>query len=110
MPATTANPAPPVRTPPTDLLTHDTSLSVIVDLPGVQSDDLRVRLERGILFIEADARAPDGSIRVRNRRALALRRKVDEDAIQAHLKHGVLRLELPRKEEDQPRTIPILEN
>jgi len=99
---------PVVHTPRADILTDDSSLTIVVDLPGVRPEDLHVQLERGILFLDGTERTSEGAVRARHRRAIALQRQVDPDGISATLEHGVLTLQLPRNAGDRPRTIPVI--
>jgi HSP20 family molecular chaperone IbpA len=99
---------PVVHTPRADILTDDSSVTILVDLPGIRPGDLRVQLERGVLFLDATERTSEGEVRARHRRAIALQRQVDPDGIRATLEHGVLTLELPRNAVDRPRTIPVV--
>jgi HSP20 family protein len=99
----------PVRTPRADLHSTDDALLVLMDLPGVRADDLTVRLDRGLLFIEGIERDDEGAERRRNRRAIALQRRVDADGIEARLRDGVLTLRLPRLDADRPRSIAVVE-
>lgn len=106
---TNASKSAEVRTPRADLHTTDDALVVVMDLPGVRPEDLSVRLDRGLLFVEGVERRPDGAELVRNRRAIALQRRVDAEAIEATLRDGVLTLRLPRVDADRPRDIEVVQ-
>lgn len=109
MATTDPSPALPVSTPRADLHSTDDALVLVMDLPGVVPDDLSVRLDRGLLFVEGLERDPHGAPQLRHRRALALQRRVDADAIQATLRDGVLTLRLPLLDADRPRKIDVVE-
>ena len=101
-------------TPPVDIFENDEGLVVVADLPGVEKSDLDVRVEKDVLTIRA---AVSGSIPVDPQyreyqllsffRQFQLSDSVDQDRINAELKHGVLILNLPKKEEAKPRQIPV---
>lgn len=97
----------PTVEPRTDVLLGDTSVRVLVDLPGVSVEGLSLQVERGVLMV--DGLAPDRHYR----RALALRWRldIDQDGLNASLSDGVLTVDLPRLgTATGGRSIPILEH
>ena len=91
-------------------------IAVVAELPGVEAGDLEVHAHRDTLTIRGVRRpaSEDGqAYHRRERRSGAFTRtiqlpyRVDPDRIAAQLEHGVLRLSLPRPEEDKPRRIAI---
>jgi len=108
MTASVRSHVPVVHAPRTDILTSDSSVTILVDLPAVRREDLRIQLERGVLFLDATEKTSEGAVRARHRRAIALQHLIDPEGITATLKDGVLTLELPRNAADRPRTIPVV--
>jgi HSP20 family molecular chaperone IbpA len=96
-----------VRTaaPAVDVFESQDALLVLVDLPGVESSDVAVRLEKDELSFTARRR--DLAEPLEYRRGFAVPPDVDGDAITASLDKGVLSLRLPRKASARPRQIPI---
>ena len=88
--------------PPMDVFRSDDGLLIAVDLPGVATDALKVRIENDRLEIEG-AR-PDTAIW---KRSLGLPKRVDATGIAATFEAGVLSLVLPWREDTRPREVPI---
>lgn len=110
----------PVVSPPVDIyeITGEDrqGLALVADVPGARADGLTVRLDPGrnghdVLFIEALASAGEGdqARSFRYRRAFVLNERVDQDNIRAELRHGELRIELPRAAEMRSRRIEVVE-
>jgi HSP20 family molecular chaperone IbpA len=100
--------------PPVDILETDDALTVLADLPGVRIEDVTVRVENGLLTIEGrpSYRRPDELLYgefdlARYYRQFRLTDRVDTEKISAELKHGVLRVRLPKAERLMPRSIEI---
>ncbi|MCD6288853.1 MAG: Hsp20/alpha crystallin family protein [Candidatus Hydrogenedentes bacterium] len=100
--------------PPVDIFENDEGLVVVADLPGVGKDGLDVRVENDVLTIKAAA-ASDIPVEPQYReyrllnffRQFQLSDEVDQERIQAELKHGVLTLTLPKKEQAKPKQIAV---
>ena len=89
---------------------------VVAELPGVEKDDLEVQAHRDTLTLRGTRRPAvqrEEAYHRRERRSGSFTRtiqlpyRVDPDRIAAQLENGVLRLNLPRPEEDKPRRIAI---
>ena len=100
--------------PPVDIYEDDTGLVVLADLPGVAPETLDVRVERGVLTIQARAHhLAEGEAIHREFqlsgffRQFQLPEVIDTAKIEADLKQGVLTLRLPREEPAQPRRIQV---
>ena len=100
--------------PPVDIFETGDGLVVVADMPGVQSSDLEVRVEQGILTLQARARHElPGEPYYREFqlvnffRQFQLSDEVDVDNISAELKNGVLTLNLPKSEAAKPRRIQV---
>ena len=106
----------PALMPPVDIVEDATGITLTADLPGVDRDDLVVRVEGRSLMLEAPLRLGQAEslafvyseIRAnRYRRSFELSGELDTTAIQADLKDGVLKLRLPKIERAQPRRVEV---
>lgn len=100
--------------PPVDIFEQGDDLVVVADLPGVTADNLDVRVEQGILTLQAKAQPIlPGEPYYREYqlvnffRQFQLSDQVDVNKIAADLKNGVLTLHLPRSEAAKPRRIQV---
>ena len=100
--------------PPVDIYETSDGLAVVADLPGVDKEDLSIRVEDNILTI--DGKAHDGlpGEAIRSEFALAnfhrqfrLSDEVDQERITADLKNGVLQIQLPKAEKAKPKMIAV---
>lgn len=95
------------RLPAVDVREAGQGYTVLVDLPGVVKEDVKVTIEGKHVSIEAALREPAGSdtdrVLVRERstvtyaRSFTLPVELDESASQARLENGVLNLTLAKK-------------
>ena len=92
-------------------------IAVVAELPGVAKEDLDIQAHGDTLTLRGTRRPAveqeSAAYHRRERRggsftrSLQLPYRVDPDRIEAQLENGVLRLSLPRPEEDKPRRIAI---
>jgi HSP20 family protein len=91
-------------------------IAILAELPGVEKDDLEIQAHRDTLTLSGTRRPAaerEGAYLRRERRSGAFTRtiqlpyRIDPERIGAQLENGVLRLSLPRPEEDKPRRIAI---
>ena len=103
-------------TPPVDIFEDVDAITVLADMPGVKPGDLAIDLHEGVLTITGHVQAQDGSNEVvvaheypagTFQRSFTLSEAIDQARIQATLKHGILRLRLPKAEQAKPRQIKI---
>jgi HSP20 family protein len=101
-------------TPPVDIFEENQGLVVVADLPGVEPGNVDVRVDRGVLTIQARANhlvASQPQYREYQLsgffRQFQLPEEIDAAQIAAELKNGVLTLHLPRAERHQPRRIQV---
>jgi HSP20 family molecular chaperone IbpA len=106
----------PVYTPRTDIYETDKGLVLVVDMPGVRSDNADLSLERNVLTIRGriDDRPPQGFSPIYREyepgdfeRVFTLSEDVDAGAIEAQAKDGVFRLLLPKAGPAQTRRIQV---
>jgi len=108
----------PVFSPVVDIFEDDQALTVIVDLPGVPSENLHIDLREDVLTITG---APSVTIPReesvifqefevgRFSRQFTLSEVIDQEKIEAKLANGVLRLILPKVGPAKPRKIQVTE-
>jgi HSP20 family molecular chaperone IbpA len=101
-------------TPPVDIYEIGEGLVVKADLPGVDKENLDVRVENNLLTIRGKPThvAPGDPLYreyglVNFFRQFELNERVDQRNISAELTHGVLTLTLPKAEEAKPRKIDV---
>jgi HSP20 family protein len=106
----------PLR-PRVNVYETDTHYVLEADLPGVDKKDLSIEVENGILSIRADRKLDESDDlqvlrRERSASALFVRQftlgdEIDTDKIDAKLRDGVLRLNVPKTERALPRRISV---
>ena len=97
-----------------DVRETDDEYLVLVDLPGVKSDEVTIEVSDRVLSISG-SRAPveTGEPQLAERpygsflRTLTLPQGVDEDKIAANYYDGVLELHVPKPVEERPKKITI---
>jgi len=108
----------PARTfvPATDIYETEAALTIVMEMPGTNREDLDVSVEDDVLYVDGRVRFDkyEGLQPVYTeynighyRRSFALSNKVDQRKISAEMKDGVLTLVLPKAEEAKPRRIAI---
>ena len=102
--------------PVTDIFETDDALRVILEMPGVDKDNVDLRVENDVLTIEGqvDFTKYQGltplytEYNVGNyARSFELSSKIDQERIGAELKDGVITLVLPKAEKAKPRKIMV---
>jgi HSP20 family protein len=103
--------------PALDISERKDAYLVTVELPGVETDDLQVTLEDGLLTIQGERHfAHDSSEqqfhRVERRygafrRSITLPAQVMGDGIEASFDNGVLQILVPKAEEAKPKRIQV---
>ncbi len=102
--------------PSTNIAETDTGYEVTVDLPGMKAEDVNIELQEGTLTIsgKSEAEEEEGKTfhRIERRtgefrRTIGLPAPVDEAAIEAEFKDGVLQIVLPKSPEVRPRQIKV---
>lgn len=101
-------------TPLTDIYEEETGLHVMVDLPGVEKEGLKLKVENNILTIEGHVSSTNDKTYLLREfepsnyfRQFELSDSVDQENINAELKNGVLSVFLPRAEALKPREIAV---
>ena len=109
--------APATFLPPADITVTDEAVTVVLDVPGVKADDLDIQLQGDVLTIRGERpwpyQAVDGGVRRVERgfgkfeRSLRVPAGLNANAIGAALEEGVLRLTLPKPEQQRPHRIAV---
>jgi len=101
-------------TPLTDIYEEENGLHVMVDLPGVEKEGLRLKVENNILTIEGHVSSVNDKTYLLREfepsnyfRQFELSDSVNQEKINAELKNGVLSVFLPRAEALKPREIAV---
>ena len=105
-----------VFTPDVDIFESDREITLLADMPGVKSQDLKVDLCNGVLTLAGDVTPWEGADEQdiliefevgRFYRQFTISEAIDQDRIEARLNDGVLRLILPKVESAIPRKIAV---
>ncbi|PYT14840.1 MAG: molecular chaperone, partial [Acidobacteria bacterium] len=103
--------------PPVDILESDDRIVLRADLPGVEQDDIELRVEDNILVLRGQ-RKPPADVRPEDMhrserphgsfvRSFSLPQNIDHSAIRATQKSGVLEVVMPKKQESKAKAIRI---
>jgi HSP20 family protein len=105
--------------PLVDVLETGRNVEIVLDLPGVTAEALRVVIKSGVVLIVGEKERSEPSKRVpasfhlverdfgRFARAVRIQSPIDANAARAWLSNGELRLVIPRVEERRGRAIPV---
>jgi HSP20 family protein len=102
--------------PSADIYETPDALTVILEMPGVEKSNVDIRVEDGILNVEGrlELSKYQGLQPLYTEynvghyaRSFQLSSKIDQNAIEAELKDGVLSLKLPKAEEAKPRKVEV---
>jgi len=103
--------------PAVDIFESAEKIVLRADLPGVEQDDIELRLEDGTLILRGQRKRP-GDVRPEDLhraerphgtfvRSFSLPSNVDQSGIRASQKNGVLEVVLPKKQESRAKAIRI---
>jgi HSP20 family protein len=102
------------RFPAMNVWSADRGVIVDVELPGVEPGDVDISVTGNELVLSGKtASADSGELRRCERprgaftRELQLPFRADASKVTAHFRNGILRIDVPRSEEDKPRKIAI---
>ena len=102
--------------PNADIYETQDALKVVLEMPGIEKDNVEIKLEDGVLHIEGrlDLSKYGGLQPLYTEynvghyaRGFQLSSKIDQGKIAAEMKNGVLSLTLPKVAEAKPRTIQV---
>jgi HSP20 family protein len=106
----------PVFQPDVDILERGDAYVIYADLPGADEKHVTVRLENGVLSLDAQlATEPEANwtpLHIEYRvggyhREFRLSDAIDSGGVSASMRDGVLELRLPKSEAHRPRTIAV---
>jgi len=106
----------PRHAPAVDIFEGGDAITLLADMPGVRSEDLRIDLREGTLTLEGEVRdlRPEGAVEVLREyargtyfRQFRLAETIDQEHIDAKLTDGVLTLVLPKTKAPAPRRIAV---
>ena len=103
--------------PMVDIYEAGRGIIIKVDLPGVEKEDVSVEVKENVLTIKGERRtdtAVDEQQYFRRERTcgnfqrnFTLRYLVSPDQIKASFKNGVLKVEIPKPEEEKPKQVNV---
>jgi HSP20 family protein len=102
--------------PNADIFETDDALTVVLEIPGVDRDNVDVSVENGVLTVEGKINFGkyEGLQPVYSeynvgpfRRSFRISSRIDQDKINAEMRDGVITLVLPKAEEAKPRRIEV---
>jgi HSP20 family protein len=108
-----------LRAPSADVVETQDEIRVVVELPGMQPENVELSLENNVLTISGEKREERREEDRDNRwhlserrygrfsRSFVLPRDVEQDRIEAHFESGVLNVTIPKSERARPRRIEI---
>ncbi|MFZ4506337.1 MAG: Hsp20/alpha crystallin family protein [Fimbriimonas sp.] len=102
---------------PIDVVERDNAIIVRAAVPGIEPSDLEVTFENHILTIQGEVKAEEVAegTKVYRRentygkfvRSIRLPRNLNEEAITADFKNGIVTVTLPRVEVEKPKALKI---
>ena len=102
---------------PTDVVEDENALQIVMELPGVEPDNVRLSLENNVLTIRGEKQQEIDENRERVHRServygvfertFVLPNTVDPDKIDAQFENGVLVVRIPKSERARPREIRV---
>ena len=102
--------------PAADIFEGENDLTVVLEMPGVEKDNIEIQVEDGVLNVDGrlDLSKYKGLQPLYTEynighysRSFRLSNKINQNKIAAEMKDGVLSLKLPKAEEAKPRTIQV---
>lgn len=106
-----------VWSPDVDVKEDEHQFTVLVELPGLKTNDIEVQVENNVLFISGERRMEEkkegenwhfversyGSFS----RSFRLPKNVDSENVEANYADGMLTINIPKAEEAKPRKVQI---
>jgi HSP20 family protein len=101
---------------PAHIWEKDEQLFILLELPGVNKDDVSVTFENGNLEVQAEKKRPDlgehktwhnSIVEGVYKHRVAVGDSFNADSIEASMANGVLKISIRKKPETQPRKVEI---
>jgi HSP20 family protein len=101
---------------PLDVVRHENDVTLRIDVPGVDPEQIEVTVDRGILTISGkreEERTENDKFIVRQRtmgaftRRMRLPETLNAEAVEASYDNGVLKVRIPVLEQAKPRKIEV---
>ncbi len=103
--------------PAVDILEREHGFDLVIELPGMKREDVRISIEKGILSVSGERKHygfPEGTKVLLHEtntkpfeRAFRLPDEIDANSVSAEMKDGILRIQLPKSEQARPREIKV---
>jgi HSP20 family molecular chaperone IbpA len=102
--------------PTTDIFETDEALTMVLEMPGVDRENIEISVENGVLTVEGKINFSkyEGLQPVYSeynigpfRRSFRISSRIDQNKIRAEMQGGVITLVLPKAEEAKPRRIDV---
>jgi HSP20 family protein len=102
--------------PTTDIFETDEALTMLLEMPGVDRENIEISVESGVLTVEGKINFSkyEGLQPVYSeynigpfRRTFRISSRINQDQIRAEMQAGVITLVLPKAEEAKPRRIDV---
>lgn len=95
--------------PPVDIYETADRVILLADMPGVPPGNLEITIHRGILVIRGrvEEQLHLSELPTRYERSFNLPDAIDQEQLKAEIVDGVLRLEMPKRAQAQPRRINV---
>jgi HSP20 family protein len=103
--------------PVVDIYETDQGIVITADLPGVDKQDVSVEVKENVLTIQGERKSEtqvgDDQYFRRERacgtfqRSFTLRSVIAPDLIKASFKNGVLKIHIPKPEEEKPKQVTV---
>ena len=107
----------PSWSPPVDLRENEEGFVLTAELPGVRREDIRVRVERGLLILEGQRPMDKGAreadhLRIERSygpftRSFHLPAPIDESKVTARFERGVLEVFVPKSPESRSHPVKV---
>jgi HSP20 family protein len=111
----------PRQYPAVNIFELEHEFLITAELPGMQAEDLELTIANGVLTLKGHRESPvseNGDIpeeRFRRRertfgewqRSISIPDRISDEQLSAEFNDGVLKIHLPRLEEERPRQIPV---
>ena len=103
--------------PPVDIIDSESAIVIFAEIPGVDKEGVAIEVKENVLSISGertvDSSVGNGSYMRSERvfgkfaRSFALPAMISTDNITASFKDGVLKITIPKPEQEQPRKVSI---